>query len=422
MANVYIVLNAVLYCGLLLFLLKKKFDILHIYTASFYVLCAFCGIIHYNIGLFQYHNITLFPFIYLFAFIIIAFYPIFSSSPTQIETIETNDRLLKIITLFIIFLSVIPFIENLMLLGNITNQSDYMTSMYDSTHGSDGKSQVVGYSYFGNKMMNLCKNLANIIPIAFFYYLSKKKLNKWLIMGIALSLINLYLNSYVTASRSTIVREIIYLIFVYFLFKNNIADNIKKKIKFYFLIIFSFLLFVLIVISIARFSSMYENNNRTEMSMFAWLIWYAGESMLNFNEYVWSMDSTMSGNCCFSLFLDFMGYDTFFDTTTRRFYWEMKTGIPQYIFYTFIGNFVEDFGKIGGGIFVLVLSLILKKYMRLRKSTSLSTIIIYCTWGKVCLLGFTFYSYPSYSAYVLIFSLFVSFVLSFHPHVKNITI
>lgn len=53
----------------------------------------------------------------------------------------------------------------------------------------------------------------------------------------------------------------------------------------------------------------------------------------------------MQGDNSFALFKNLLGMDTITDLEERREYYELHLGIPNRIFYSFIGDFFFDLGK-----------------------------------------------------------------------------
>jgi hypothetical protein len=91
---------------------------------------------------------------------------------------------------------------------------------------------------------------------------------------------------------------------------------------------------------------------------------YIGESPIRFCQYLWDVKATMQGDNSFALFKNLLGMDTITDLEERREYYELHLGIPNRIFYSFIGDFFFDLGKYLTLIFTFLFSFSLEHYIR----------------------------------------------------------
>lgn len=67
------------------------------------------------------------------------------------------------------------------------------------------------------------------------------------------------------------------------------------------------------------------------------------------------------------------------------------------VFYTFIGDYYTDLGRIGTVVAVLLLTSLFSKIVRAKRSMSIGIIILFSTYVKVLLVGFTYWTYLNYS-------------------------
>jgi len=429
MQDFFVFFNVILYIFTFLFYLKKRKKLTVVsYVIAIYAVSGIFGIIFYYSGLRNYNNIELFPFVY--------FYIIFLFTLLPIITIEnkirnSNDKIianydfLKILGYFILVVSIIPFIESCILLIKSSGMdSTFLVEAHDQRQMDREYERVHSFSSIGSFFLRFCGYFRDLAPVLLFYFLARENRNKWIIIGLLMSILTVNIMAYLNSGRSVLVNTFIYFIFLYFLFRKYLDTGIEKKIKKYGIPILSSILVLIIIITIVRFNYYFGGRGFSDTNVLEWISLYAGEGMLNFNEYVWGMNTTMDGDYCFSYYKELLGMDTFTETFDRRTYWEPLTGIPQHIFYTYIGNIVEDLGKMGGIAFFMIVALSMYSVIKKANYIYLHNIFLIFIWAKLLLGGYAYYCYSGMDGKVLLIDLilYVMLRLTYRLKKKELTI
>ena len=93
-------------------------------------------------------------------------------------------------------------------------------------------------------------------------------------------------------------------------------------------------------------------------------------------------------------------------------YLESFTGIPQNIFYTYIGSFVHDFGFLIGALLLMMMSLFFSLLMREYSSVMpISKLFLVVFYASIILEGVTSFPYCGEGGKFFIWSFVVYFVL-----------
>lgn len=300
------------------------------------------------------YKIEIWPFLYIIMNLFFITWPFLylKTSDIRYENLrESNkyvswlDKLPKL--LFIILL--LPTIENFIL--SLSLQANNLEALYNrADSGVDTYHRLSFYSRNANRIVDY---IFYIVPFLIFRELSKEKLNRNIIFFLSIVMLDILLSAYNLAARTEFVKIILCFLSYYIFFRHVIPVHRLKIIQRWSIIVLSCFTAAMLIITMARFSSMDTDNN-----IFVWLSLYFGEGFYRFANLMWYMnDAQMWGDDNFPLIKSILGFDTFNNQLDRMDYWTPKVGIPCNIFYTFIGNFVFDFGFYGATLLSIVLGL-----------------------------------------------------------------
>lgn len=206
------------------------------------------------------------------------------------------------------------------------------------------------------------------------------------------------------SGRSAVVFTSLNAIFTYLMFRNYIKNrNYIKRIKAIAIGIFSIFILLFSIMTFARYSM---SEGAQTVSMLGWISLYAGEGMLNFNQNMWHTQAFTEGDNCFAFIKYILGMDTFTDFLERRDYWGPKMGISPSRFYTFVGDMYSDLGYFIIP-FLLTLSFILKKAIYKKHVIASNKLYILYVWGMLCVTGFTFFTYKTFTNSLDLFAGFI---------------
>ena len=405
----YIYLNAILYIVILLFLLKfNKKSTISIFLLFIWAVSAASSILYYPIfNLFiQKRNLEIDPYIYLFILSNIFFIPIYSFKNKNLKNIYVNINFLRITAYIISILSIIPFIENIFY--TITNLG-VNTSQFGENYGEN----VQYMSYFSQILYRWSSYFSIINSVLFFFFLTKKNESKYIKCGLLISMVLPILGNLNGGSRFVFVTEILYIIYLYILFYHLLDVKLRKKILLYIICISSVLFSIFIIITIFRFNN--SENNNDDYTLFSWIALYSGESYLNFNDAMWNVSKTTNGDNCFFIFKHLLG--TYDETNRNYLSLENIVHIRMNVYYTFIGDLFVDFGKQLTAIIIIFSAFIMWNICRFKNNITIERLILFCLYSKICLIGFTYYTYMN-NPMILIYTLLFVLVLYFLPKKK----
>ena len=401
----YIIINAVLYVGLFLFLLRKRKSTIGIFLGLIWSISALSTIFFY-INIYkdkQTNQITLFPFIYLFVLVIIFFLPAINIKEKKIQFISGNYYFLKAISILAILINILPFIENMIYaIIHIFERADTFGINYNNQEKMDFLSSISLVLYKYSTYLRI------VIPFILFYFLQYSKNNKILIIGLIICVFNPIIGSLNSGSRFVMVTDILYFSIIYLFFKNTIDEKVRRRIIKVFSIGGILMLIIFVSITVFRFS----DKGMGMYSIWGWLSLYTGESFLNFNADMWKITQYTDGDNSFFLIRYWLGE---YPEPIRSFqFLGTKVPIRTNVFYTFIGDFYMDFGKYVTVVIIMLLSCFF--YVKSKKCSTNTPIHILMLLGlylKIACVGFTYFTYLNgaisvpYSL-VIIFFVFLS--------------
>jgi oligosaccharide repeat unit polymerase len=202
-------------------------------------------------------------------------------------------------------------------------------------------------------------------------------------------------------------------IFCFLIFKQFISSAIQKKIKQYAIISLSILIIPFMAITIARFAK--------STGGISWqLISYAGQQIQNFND-AFNINAPLTyGRGAFKEFIaffDFIGLDiTKGPSKDVRWSYYLEKGVQPWVFRTFIGSLMSDFGKFGTIVFLMLFySITLRSLKRLSKTGifNLSNLVLFMFLYQVVLFGIFYFRLADSNFYIItIFLLYILLKLS----------
>lgn len=389
---VNIIINASMYCAWAIFLIRKRGICINTYPVILWAISSVASI-YYFMSEYRYHTfineITLIPFVYLFILVWISFRPLVNFDSQKIRRITINNTFYKIVSWCVIALSLSVFLQNCLYFANNMLSGQAFLDAYTSKMEGE---QIEIFTGFSNFLMRYCKFFKGIIPIFFILsFTSFVKANMFLRIGLFLSLMNLFVNYMNTSSRFALLTDFFLLTFLYVLLYRYFHPKIKRLANIIGVSMAGGLIIGVLVITFQRFGddSGYSKSLDYNLSL------YLGESFLNFNGDMWNMQNYADGQNCMAYFIDkFNG-----KALPGRDYLALERVVNRRmnVFYTFIGDYYTDLGRIGTVVAVLLLTSLFSKIVRAKRSMSIGIIILFSTYVKVLLVGFTYWTYLNYS-------------------------
>lgn len=348
----------------------------------------------------HYCEITIFPCIYLFLLIFICIKPFVRIQ--SIDKIEVpNEKKLKY-TLYV-FIS----IQIILLLATITSVENIVTSSAELADiraaAYKGETSDIGESPMLNRLSLLysgIRPLATGLSVCLLFMLDKQR-NLIRIFAITTLLTNIQV-VILTAGRGEMVIALSIYVCTLFLIRNALSKRVKKILTLYAIPI--------IIISISFFWAITVSRFGDSATFFMYK--YMGESMNNFNGILFSdIKGYTEGRVFFSyIYRYLLGETPFVNTEGRHELTESVNKIPGFIFYTYIGNLVMDFGKITT-VFIAILLNRLANRLLAYKHIHLGVFAIYVAVITLYVCGVFFYYLLDFVGLSMFITLFILYHL-----------
>ena len=362
-------------------------------------------------------NLTLLPFVFLQICFLISIYPISKFNDQSLTNISiANPLLLKYLIIFVSIMAIVPFFENLIhVLSVYRGDTNQLYDIYNDKMevGFDKNKMVNWLSFIGQIGNSITGKLYYMMPFLLFHYLTYKKINIYILIGLLISVANPLLFQLSMSGRGSISFFILDSLFLFLLFRKQIPVKRYRKI-----LITGFVLVFFSIIGLSLISMARKEGSGAEFSDIEMAGFYLGKGHLSFNNDMWYIKQHTQGDNSFSFFKYITGFPTFTDFLERRVYWnESKIGIRPYIFYTYIGDWFMDLGIIGTLIFNIGFALFVKKITSKKYSISLTSLFSFYLYYTIILHGWSIFNFKLFG---LIINAFIClFILFFIASVKS---
>lgn len=385
---------------------QKSFNVGSIITL-FYIISSFFAILikTNNLWIFHFPEIKIIPtFLYctLLTVSILPFYK-FRSDKIKFITLQNSKVFIPISWILII----LSFISLALTINDIKTSftlsfGDIRNEFYQDTGSFQEFSGLPWYQY----LINFAPSFSPVLLLFFFYsivYMNNKKIFNILLI---LASIVLSLNSITTAARTQIIYWLFTFIAFYVCFNPQMTGAIKRKVKILFTIIGFFGIVYIVSVTISRFG---ERDIGSKGSFIS----YAGQSFPQFcNVYNKYTFDELTFDRVLPISSKYIMRNKFTNTEYRE-KQSMRIGAETGVFFTFLGDAMLDFGKVGMIFYTLIFYLI--STYALRRSNnfviSLSQMIIFTLLLRLPLLGLFAYVYTSIQSSVLIIGSLIIAVL-----------
>lgn len=393
--SLLLLMNALLYLSLFIWYngKKKQFDLGWAILLIFSISSA-TSVFYYRIDYVraEFTGFEVLPFLFLFLCFFVAVRPILSFDFRKVVKINSakNQRLLTVLSIMLSLIGLEIFFEHLMQIIRvpISFNSDSVGKIYE------GDVDATAYmSWIGRKFNYILTLFQLAVPILLFHAISRGK--KYIVYGLILVILGNILSAYNAGSRGRVLFIVSCCITSYFFMKHTLPEGVIKKVKTIMLVSF-----VLIVIGFAAMtlSRYLYSGGSYRNSVWEWVGLYSGEGFIRFNCEMWHFDSFLMGDNSFPLFFDTsIDMDDYVDT------YFSKYGFRLNVFYTFVGDFVMDYGLLGALFICMIISVILKYFLSRNKlGFHIHHIIILVTLSQIFLFGFSAYIYRGSSFFIML--------------------
>lgn len=363
----------------------KKFSLVPLYIVGIWCVSSFFAILFQLAFDVKYEKLSILPYVFLFICFCISLFPIVKCQKRMENAIPcvTFGLFDKIIWVFIL-LSLIPFYENLRYVISSYGAIDTsgLADMYNDKMYGDGikVTWLSSLGMIGNSLDGVFIQLLVFIP---FYFLTRKKINKYLLLFSFLPVLNHVLFQLASSGRGFATQFFLDAVFLILLFRKQIPSTRFKKLKLVSLVVIPCFFLLLSILTLARGNS---SNKGVETSITVG--YYVAKSHLDFNESLWNIRKHTEGDNSFGFVKDLIGLDVPKD---KNAYWNYsKTGIIPSLFYTYIGDWYMDFGPFFTIVLLLIWSFVFSIiFIREKRTASLLPFFLYFVFCEILINGWT---------------------------------
>ncbi|WP_281514881.1 O-antigen polymerase [Phocaeicola sartorii] len=349
-------------------------------------------------------RISWLPFIYWIVLFMICLIPLIQFDKLHVGNVKSLTTL-DWIAKFGFWISIIPLIEQLfigyrLLFGTGGLEEAIMAAYEDAT--------LDQLSIISRNLLRINIGLYDLSFLILLTYFIRPVKNKSLLIYSLTIIMTRNVTGLMMASRGAMVNMGLRMILVYVISFPFLTVETKKLINKCMLICAVVFGAIFVSISIGRQVSYSENVNEG-FTMTYFISRYMGEGLINFNQYLPLMKETTGGEICFWSIMDYLGGEPH-ELTKDYFYGELssKQNIPQNVFYTFIGNFVQDLNFIGAFIWLSFISIVFKIVTKVKGPTiTLSTLFAFLFYATMMLNGVISFQYAGSHGKFVIWNIFI---------------
>lgn len=313
----------------------------------------------------NYEELTLFPFIYLYAMLYVFLVPIFKYERNNVMYVSVPSR--RIVNVFL----VIYGISSLVVLPNtLATLKEGLTVLFLDSYGGTELykmaqenhiarvSGVAGIYGFFAIIHNIFCDVALFIMA---YYLTVKGKNRYLLLLLSIVVIADLLHPISSGGRTDVVMKSFAIIMALSIFYPFYTEQLKQSIKKVIIVISLIIAIPFMAMTISRFN---EREGGTGGS----ILNYVAQAPLNFNVNALDNGGIRNGDRTINLFKELAGMNPPNTIGAVRLkYSQLK--MDDSIFSTYVGDFVLDFGPLGAFIIFLLFTCICAINIRIRHKT-----------------------------------------------------
>lgn len=303
-----------------------------------------------DLGLLE-EDIQVTPFVYLYAMITMGVYPFLKHKGISKVDDTGIEKPILMLSIFVIAISIEPLLENIYIL--LTSSEDY-GDVYEDMR--DGELKI--YSTVGTTLGGWSNHLRIFVAAALFYYLSKKDKKYPIIFGLTLCALNHILFWVNGGQRGGMMSQLIIYALTFVLFMPTFNPKMIRKLKKVLLWSSIPIILMFSAITLSRF-----NNGGTNKTLLAWILLYTSEGPIKFNTEMWDGDHNTNGDVNVNFLKDLLGMKTFTTYEDRDDFYMGINGRRIEVFYTYVGDFLSDFGYIGAALVCTLLFCLTRKLL-----------------------------------------------------------
>lgn len=417
LSSVYLILYVLAWFGLIYLQIKRVGSLgpATMVMVSYFIFGIF-AVVYYNTDFYHSYSdseLSLAPFIFLFVMLCLALAPGIYYERADVKLVQRPN--IYIIDTFIIIYCICSVARLPEILPNISK--GIIMILLESQGGADlyaaklnSIMRVSDHSVSGiYGLINIVHNIfeESVVFLAFYYLSLSERKRVYVILILMVVLIDM-LNSLAKGERNYVMLFSFMLAVGYFMFHGFLENRIRKVAKIIAITFSALIIVPLVAITISRFG-----DSRTITPMES-MIAYAGKAPINFNLYVYNTNDIRYGDRTVNLFKAMLGYDVPANHEEGQNRYSHLI-IDDSTFYTFVGDFVMDFGVVGTAILFVILTLFLLYIVRIKghimglhQMLAIYFVLTICAQG-----GMYMFSFAYSGNWKIIGAIFLYFILLF---------
>jgi len=302
-------------------------------------------------------GISLFPLLYLEFFVVLFASILVKHDSSERKLIEPPTTILNLLCIVVVILSLLE-IRTIMQdftagFAQLLVDDEYGAGLYDTLSREVVHSaRASGPKSYISVLSNQAEALA---PVLFLFYLAKRNRNLAITIGLALATFITFAFALSTGRRSTIIQRLFSMGVTYFYLRKYYSHRVIAVARPILISVVGIILTGFLLISISRVNSFGGN-------LFTFFERYAGQSYLYFGKYGFDNGEIRNGDRTFPLVKSLFTSDvarSYYDREAK--YTKMK--INESTFVTFVGDFVFDYGILGGALVLFILYFFLRRLL-----------------------------------------------------------
>lgn len=391
---IYLAINTLMYLTLFIGYQRNKqyLSVGGLYLLYLVITCVLSFICFFTPNIFYtFNNLTLLPFIYLFIALFITSLPLLRLDEKNTALIQPTGKFLNIICVIVIAMSIFQLIDVIQIFrhgigtmiwdirSGAELYSEMLSNADESGHGISNIFAIIGGSF------------SNLAILFAFIQLTREKPNYLIVIGLALCFATDIMASIGSGARGNVVLKSLTVVFAYWLTRQWMTERIRKYVGGWLLGVLLIVSIPVLMLTVSRFS----DHQGMDKAVSSSIIYYSGQSMLNFDNYGLDAGGIRHGDRTANLFKRIFDPNTPINHIQRRTkYNNLK--IDDYYFYTFVGDFTIDYGPIWAMIIFLLFTILILYITKTidHKIAFYQVIAIYfvlcvCCQGVMCLFSFS---------------------------------
>lgn len=383
-----------------------------------YVVYASLSIFDYVAHSENYSNITLFPFLYLFALLLIALKPIKNyDEKRNLRLKSINPNICYIVFSFFLISTIIVLPASLEKIQHgwtlMLASDDGAIDLYNEMHSRDTQNANINGGILG--ICNIIRYLLyEICVFLLFYYLTLPKRNKIIIIALLFSFLLNILVSFSNGGRTGSTMDAFTILMTYLIFYQFLNPTVKKIAKRCFIVLGVSFMLLTLAMTISR--TVYREGGTSDG-----IVDYLGQGNLYFNQYAIDSENLRGGDRTCNVFKRLLGFENVPPSISGVRVKHSSMKLSDHNFSTFIGDFVLDFGPFITALIIIFFSSLFCIATRPRSIViRIDQLLLIQLAADICMHGGMYLFYYSFSGnYILLMYIIFFFILRLYSNSKK---